>query len=132
MAIDKLKELVRSDAANHKTLLVRRSSTGFRTTLVRGDGTYEREQEHSAQQLADHVANLIKSSASQNTGSFVFSIDLVAQGTVSGPHGPGPGPGGDDWLPVLQAGVIEVEMQLRGLAEKLDLAQVAQVKRAGG
>jgi len=131
MATESLKELAQWDAAHHTTLLVRRSAGGFIATLLRGNGTYSSE-ELDADQLASYVASAIKSSASHSTGSFVFGIDLVAQGTVPVPHGPGPGPGGDDWVPVLQGGAIDVEMQLRGLAEKVQLAQIADVKRAGG
>jgi hypothetical protein len=119
MATENLKKLAQWDAANHTTLLVRKSAQGFTATFLRGDGTYSVET-LDLQQLADAVAAVIKSASSHSTGSFVMSVDLVAQGTVGGPKGP-TGPGGE-WQPVLQSAAIDVHMQLRGLAEKVELS----------
>jgi hypothetical protein len=141
MVTEKLKELAHSDAANHTTLLVRRSASAFTATLLQGNGTYMAYEEHNLEQLLARVAETIRASSSHSTGSLVIGIDLVAQGTVIGPHGPGPGPGGDDWVPALQSGVVDVHVQVRGLAEKVQLAQrtqlvhqeqLAQQKTGGG
>src|SRR4051812_49167504 len=130
MAKENLKRLAQWDAANHTTLLVRKSARGLAATFLRGDGTYE---ELDPEELADFVVAMIKSSASHSTGSFVMSIDVVAQGTgpaaqgtVSpGGGGGGGGPGGDPGTRLLlRAGVIDVHMQVRGLAEKVQLAQL--------
>ena len=130
MTTENLKQLTQWDAANHTTLLVRKSARGLAATFLRGDGTYE---ELDPRELAGFVAAMIESSASHSTGSFVMNIDLFAsQGTVgpSGP-GPGPGPGGDDpgTRLLLQAGAIDVHMQVRGLTEKVQLVQLAQLKK---
>ena len=131
MTTENLKQLAQWDAANHTTLLVRRSAQELAVTLLRGDGRYK---ELDPQKVADFVVAMIESSASHSTGSFVMSIDFVAQGTI-GPHGPGSGggPSGDDppeTRLLLQAGAIDVHMQVRGLAERVQLAQLAQLQRS--
>src|SRR5262249_50826879 len=130
MATQNMKELAQWDAANHTTLLVRKSTRGVTATFLRGDGNYTIE-DLDLEQLSGLVAAVIKSSGSHSTGSFVLSIELAGQGSAPPPHGPGGGPGGKEFRAVLQAGAINVHMQARGLAETIQVAQIANVRTGG-
>jgi len=120
MAIQKLMDLAKWDG-NHTTLLVRKFGQQWKATFLHSDGTWSEDIESG--QIESFVKAMIASSAHSAAGSFVLSINCFGQGSAPPPPiGPGPGPGGGDDYLVLQAGAIDVHMQLRGLTEKVQLA----------